>query len=117
MKRLLAILCTLALMLSVINPAVFAAENSSLQAAKDDDSFEIIVLEEDTSNLTVNRDTYLDLNGHDLTGVSVTGGTLYIRDSATADYTVADGVYGQVTNVTWYPKEQNLGKQKRHRSP
>ena len=80
MKRLLAILCTLALVLSVINPAVFAAENSDLQVAKDDDSFEIIVLEEDTSNLTVNRDTTIDLNGYDLDGVSVQSGTLYLLD-------------------------------------
>jgi len=100
MKRLLAILCTLAMMLSVINPTVFAAENSSLQAAVDNNIADIIVLEEDASNITVNRDTTIDLNGHNIDGVTVLAGTLYCMDSATADYTVADGIYGKVTNVT-----------------
>ena len=92
MKKLLSVLCVLAMLVSVVNPAAFAAI--------DDDTSEIIVLEEDASNLTVNRDTTIDLNGHNIDGVSVLAGTLYLMDSATADYTVADGVYGHVTNVT-----------------
>ena len=92
MKRILSFLCMLAMLLSVVNPAAFAAEETA--------GAETIVLEADASNVTVNRDTIIDLNGHNLDGVTVTGGTLYCMDSQTADYTVADGVYGHVTNVT-----------------
>ena len=99
MKRILAFLCVLAMMLSVVNPAAFAAEND-LQAAIDAGTEEILVLEADASDITVNRDTTIDLNGHNIDGVTVLAGTLYCLDSATADYTVADGIYGKVTNVT-----------------
>ena len=92
MKRILAFLCVLAMMLSVIPAAAFASEQAS--------TAEIIVLEADASNITINCDTIIDLNGYDIDGVTVTGGTLYLLDSQTADYTVADGVYGHVTNVT-----------------
>jgi len=99
MKKLVSILCVLAMMLSLIPAAAFAAEQE-LQAAIDAGAEEIIVLEADASNVTVNRDTTIDLNGHSIDGVTVTGGTLYCLDSQTADYTVADGVYGKVTNAT-----------------
>jgi len=100
MKRILAFLCVLALVLSVVPAAAFAADNQDLQAEINANAEEIIVLEAAASNVTVNRDITIDLNGHDLDGVTVTGGTLYLLDSQTADYTVADGVYGKVTNVT-----------------
>ena len=92
MKKLITALCVMAMLLSVVNPAAFAAEETA--------GTETIVLEADASNVTVNRDTIIDLNGHNLDGVTVTGGTLYCMDSQTADYTVADGVYGHLTNVT-----------------
>ena len=93
MKKLITTLCVMAMLLSVVNPAAFAAEETNSTEG-------IVVLEADASNVTVNRDTIIDLNGHNLDGVTVTGGTLYCMDSQTADYTVADGVYGHVTNVT-----------------
>lgn len=52
--------------------------------------------------VTVNKDTYLDLNGHAITGkveVAV-GKTLYCLDAKTDDYTIADGVYGKLTDVS-----------------
>jgi len=111
MKRIVAFLCVVALMLGVVNPAVFASDSataatngtqtySSLQAAVDGYTDGVIVLEENASNITVNRDTYVDLNGHSIENVTVTGGTLYCADSETADYTVADGVYGKVTGAS-----------------
>ena len=99
MKRIFALLFVLAMMLSLVPAAVFATAQD-LQALIDAGAEETIVLEADASNITVSRDTTIDLNGHNLDGVTVTGGTLYLLDSQTADYTVADGVYGKVTNVT-----------------
>ncbi|MBR2311161.1 MAG: DUF4886 domain-containing protein [Oscillospiraceae bacterium] len=54
----------------------------------------IRLLSDNAENVTVTRDTNLDLAGWDMTGtVNVTGGTLYVKDSATDDHTVED-VYG-----------------------
>lgn len=74
----------------------------TLQQAVNADSVAYIKLLKSVSQpVTVSRDTYLDLNGCDVTGaVTVTGGTLYCMDSKTDDYTVSDGDYGELTNVT-----------------
>ena len=61
---------------------------------------DMIVLEADATGLEFTGDTYVDLNGHSISGVTVTDGTLYCMDSQTADYTVADGVYGKLTAVS-----------------
>ena len=98
MKRKIAFLCLLAMVLGVVNPAVFAVENNTVLQAEPMD--EITVLEADTQDLTVQGDMTIDLNGHHLDGVTVLDGTLYCMDSSTADYTVADGVYGKVTNAS-----------------
>ena len=52
-------------------------------------------------DVAVNSDTYLDLNGHSITGkVQVADDkTLYCLDAQTDDYTIEDGVYGKLTNV------------------
>lgn len=48
--------------------------------------------------LTLTEDTYIDLNGHNILSNIDTGDfTLYLSDSATADYDVKDGKYGKVT--------------------
>lgn len=78
---------------------------STLQAAVNayTDTDEPIRLVADTAeNVTVGQDTYLDLNGFDVTGkVTVTAGTLYCMDSQTDDYTVEDAAgYGKLTNVS-----------------
>ena len=49
-----------------------------------------VELELDGVDLTV------DLNGHDITAVTTGDNKLYCQDSATDDYSVADGVYGAV---------------------
>ena len=103
-KRILSLICTLAILLGMVTVPAFAADAvetgaaingeetySSLQAAVDDYFFGIIVLQEDAQDVTVSRDVYLDLNGHNVADVTVTGGTLYVSDSQTDDYTVADG--------------------------
>ena len=68
--------------------------------AQDSHTSGVWVLEEDAISLTFRGDTYLDLNGYNVKGVTVTDGTLYCMDSATDDYDVADGVYGMVSEVT-----------------
>lgn len=61
---------------------------------------DMIVLEADATGLEFTGDTYVDLNGYSISGVTVTNGTLYCMDSQTADYTVADGMYGRLTEVS-----------------
>lgn len=95
MKKKLSFLCVLAILLSIASPVALATGNSTVLSGD-----EITVLEADTQDLTVQGDMTIDLNGHHLDNVTVTGGTLYCMDSATDDYTVADGVYGHVTNAT-----------------
>ena len=41
----------------------------------------------------------LDLCGHDITGALTVDGTLTVYDSATDDYDVSDGVYGEITGT------------------
>ena len=60
----------------------------------------VIQLQADADSLTFSEDTYLDLNGYDVENVTVTAGTLYVMDSQTDDYSVADGVYGNIANIT-----------------
>lgn len=60
----------------------------------------VIQLQADADSLTFDKDTYLDLNGYDVENVTVTAGTLYVMDSQTDDYSVADGVYGKIVNST-----------------
>ena len=60
----------------------------------------VIQLQADADSLTFSEDTYLDLNGYDVENVTVTAGTLYVMDSQTDDYSVADGVYGNIVNST-----------------
>ena len=59
----------------------------------------VLQLQTDGENLTFEKDTVLDLNGHNVSGVTVTSGTLFVMDSQTDDYTVKDGVYGKITGI------------------
>ena len=63
---------------------------------------DVKLLADCADDITVTGDMTLDLYGCDLTGnVTVTGGTLYVKDSATDDYTVEDVEgYGVISSVT-----------------
>lgn len=51
----------------------------------------IRLLADNAENITISRDITLDLDGWDLTGnVTVTSGTLFVKDTATDDHTVQD---------------------------
>ena len=58
-----------------------------------------VQLLEDAQNLTVDKDTVLDLNGYKVSGVTVTSGILSVKDSQTDDFTVKDGIYGKLTGI------------------
>ena len=91
-RRILAIFCVLATLLAMVVVPAYAAEDRAADA--------VTVLTQDMENLVVSGDTYIDLNGFDIAGVTVEDGTLYVSDSKTDDYTVADGIYGSVTGIT-----------------
>ena len=107
-QRVLSILCAVATLLGMVTVPAYAAEAatngsdsySGLQEAVDAYASGVIRLAEDAADITVTKDTYIDLNGHSIAGITVTGGVLYCVDSQTDDYTVADGNYGKVTGVT-----------------
>ena len=59
-----------------------------------------VQLLENAANLTFDNDAVLDLNGFHVNGVTVTGGTLSVLDTQTADFTVEDGNgYGKITGI------------------
>ena len=61
-----------------------------------------VVLLTDLALGTLNKDIYVDLNGFDVTGVTAGDRRLYVLDSETDDYSVADENYGTV------PAGQNI---------
>ncbi len=67
-----------------------------------------------TDPVEIKQDTYLDLNGYSITGALTVsdGNTLYCLDTETDDFTVKDGKYGKLTNVTGsvlgLPLESNI---------
>ena len=76
---------------------------NTLQAAIDACTDGKVELLNDTpETVTVTKDMTLQLNGCSVTGgVTVSeGAILYLMDAATDDFTVADGIYGKVSNIT-----------------
>ena len=95
-----------------LSQAVAAAENTDAYVILQKDAVETL-----SSDGTVN----VDLNGFDITGGVYTRGegAIFLRDSKTDDFTVADGVYGKLTGTVsgnvqaaegYFPVEQADGK-------
>ena len=59
----------------------------------------LVILLADAENIAVNGMVHVDLNGYDITGAAGNG-TLVCKDSRTDDFTVADGIYGKVTDAS-----------------
>ena len=59
----------------------------------------LILAADITADVTLDSAYTLDLNGHDITGSLTVNGTMTVYDSATDDYTVADGVCGEITGA------------------
>lgn len=77
----------------------FLSLQDAIDAAQEGALVEL--LSEVSDDITVSKSVILQLNGYSVNGtVTVaTGETLYGMDSATADYTVADGKYGKLVKV------------------
>ena len=102
-RNIFLILWIVAILLCVLTVSVSAVESTAdtgtLQQALNEYSSGVIRLEADASSVTVTKDVCIDLNGHNIYGVTVTGGTLYCMDSQTDDFSVADGIYGTVSGI------------------
>ena len=60
----------------------------------------VLALARDVScDIDVDPHFILDLNGCDITGTVTVDGTLTVKDSATDDYDVSDGLYGEITGA------------------
>ena len=59
-----------------------------------------VVLLADADQIVLGKDVCLDLNGHDVAAVDAKDHTLYCMDSATDDFSVADGIYGQLASIS-----------------
>ena len=107
-KHILTAVCALALVACLVTVAAAAntaatignQSYASLQTAVDNSNSDLIKLVQDADTLSVTKDTYIDLNGCNIQSVTVESGTLYVMDSQTDDYTVADGKYGKIANYT-----------------
>lgn len=86
-RKFLLVMCALVLLIGALGMTASAEAD-------------VIILQEDTASITVTEDTYLNLNGYDVGSVTVSSGKLYIFDSQTDDFTVADGNYGKITTIT-----------------
>lgn len=63
-------------------------------------AYVIKLLKNNSERVTVSGDCTVDLHGFDLTGNVTIGGTLYVKDSATDDFTVNDNAgYGEVADA------------------
>ena len=83
-KRTLTIVCILVLLIGALGIAAAAEAD-------------VITLQESTASMTIEKDTYLNLNGFSIENVTVNeSATLYVFDKKTDDYTVADGKYGKI---------------------
>ncbi len=61
------------------------------------DDEKILLLGDVAQRISLSKDLRVDLNGYHITGEICGDGTLYCMDSATADYTIEDGICGSVT--------------------
>ena len=106
--RVLALMLTLALMLCMI-PMVFAQEDYAAtvngvsyttvaEAVSKANGNVVKLLKDSDEQVTAKGDLYLDLNGHNLKGLTMESGKLYGMDSTTDDYDCTDG-YGMIGNL------------------
>ena len=84
----------------VVNGEGYPNVQSAIEAAQEGAVVEL--LKTQSGNITVDKNIVLKMNGCSLTGtVTVAEGkVLYGMDSATDDFTVADGKYGKIANLS-----------------
>lgn len=82
-----------------VNDTGYTSLQEALNAAKEGDQVQLLKGVE--GDVTINKNIYLQLNGCSIDGTLTIaeGCTVYGMDSATLDFTVADGMYGKITKV------------------
>ena len=114
-KRMFVLLAVLALVIGCLAVSAFAAPTVAVVHTPDGATNcstlaraiqictegYVQLLQPSAENLTITKNLCIDLNGQSLTGtVTIADGvTVYGKDSQTDDYTVANGVYGKISNV------------------
>lgn len=76
---------------ATVNDVTFTDIQSAVSAA----SGGIIQLEANVDSIVIDQETCIDLNGYDITNVTVSSGTLYVLDSATKSF---GNEYGEIAN-------------------
>ena len=82
-----------------LTKAPVKARYSGLSASYATGYVELELAEPVTADITVDPALTLDLGGCDITGSLTVDGTLTVMDSATDDYDVSDGLYGEITGT------------------
>ena len=85
---------------AVIGTTEYDTVQGAINACTDSQVVKLIKDEIESETIEVNNNATVDLNGHNIDGISVDNGTLYCMDSRTSDFDVSDGIYGKLTNVT-----------------
>ena len=70
--------------------------NLAVEAAQNTDKH-VILLEDVGEKLLATGNVTVDLAGYNITGGATVTGNVYLLDSKTEDYTVADGIYGKLS--------------------
>ena len=109
MKKLLYILAAV-LVLSLLNPAVLAAETDAVEGFATlseavenvEEGATLTLLRSVTEDVTVSQNLCIDLNGCSMEGTltAAEGYTVTVKDSQTDDHDVDDGIYGKITAVS-----------------
>ena len=75
------------------------ARYSGLSVNYSTDWIRVVLADDMSSDIILDPTMELDLNGYDITGKLTVDGTLTVYDSATDDYDVSDGIYGEITGT------------------
>ena len=75
------------------------ARYPSLSASYSTDWILVKLAKDMATDIALESAMELDLCGHDITGAVTVDGTLVVKDSATDDYDVSDGIYGEITGA------------------
>jgi len=75
------------------------ARYPSLSASYSTDWIQVKLARDMKTDMTLDPSMVLDLNGYDVTGAITVDDTLKVKDSRTDDFTVDDGIYGEITGT------------------
>lgn len=102
MRKIITVL-TAMLLVALLATVAFAQDGSLQEKVNVAEANGTLVLEQDEKgSVTVTKNLTLDLNGFDITGTltAADGVTVWVKDSKTDDYTVADEDYGKIAAIS-----------------